>query len=673
MAQTIKHRRGKLESIAGSVTPINGELIIASGSDLAVHQEGLLFVGVEGNVLTPSNKILTGSATLDVTGGSYDHSIDGVPYYETDAQKLTILGKGGNTDVTLAHGQIDFKGSGIVSSSSQVSALAGINNSTVTITAGDGLKTGGTFTTNQSGDSSVTLDIDVSDFAGTGLEADGSENLRIAQQNNNTILGNISGGTASPSALTAANVRTIINVEDGATADQTKSDIDGLAITTVGTLDSGDATAIVSAASTTAAGKVELATTAETTTGTDATRAVTPDGLKDGYQGSANVTTLGTIGTGTWNGTVIDKQYLDDEVLNTSLNTHSGSVLQRLGQIESNTGSYESGDISGVTAGDGLTGGGTSGALTINIGAGNLIDVQADQVDVDLSELTDMTQAWVNGEDEFVVLDDGAQKRKLSSEIFGSNAFTSTTIGTTTNALTVDDSSIQLNSGTTFNGSAARTISIKASGVANSMLANDGITIGTTDTSLGDTITAIVGLTDLDLAAGDRTIFDTVGANTLTVGASTTDVVIAGNLQVSGTTTYIDTTNVAIGDNILELNAAGSNDGGIYVRDAEGTSNSGSLLWNTGDDRWIGGVKGSEKILTFYNADPTTNNVQKVNSSNLLVDSAISDNGTAVTISSNLIISGLTASQLVVTNGSKQLVSSTDISSLTVTLDGGQF
>ena len=663
MAQTIKHRRGKLESIAGSVTPINGELIIASGSDLAVHQEGLLFVGVEGNVLTPSNKILTGSATLDVTGVSYDHSIDGVPYYETDAQKLTILGKGGNTDVTFTTNSLDLKGSGIVSSSSQVSALAGINDSTLTITAGDGLKTGGTFTSNQSGDSSVTLNIDVSDFAGTGLEADGSENLRIAQQNNNTILGNISGGSASPTALTAANVRTLINVENGATADQTKADIDGLAITTVGTLDSGDATAIVSAASVTAAGKVELATTAETTTGTDATRAVTPDGLKDGYQGSANVTTLGTIGTGTWNGTAIDKQYLDDEVLNTSLNTHSGSVLQRLGQIESNTGSYESGDISGVTAGDGLTGGGTSGALTVNIGAGNLIDVQADQVDVDLTELTDMTQTFVPGEDEFVILDGGtAQKRKLASEIFGSNAYTSTTIGTTTNALTVDDSSIQLNSGTTFNGSAARTISIKASGVTNSMLANDGITIGSTDTSLGDTITAIVGLTDLDLAAGDRTIFDTVGANTLTVGASTTDVVIAGNLQVSGTTTYIDTTNVAIGDNILELNAAGSNDGGIYVRDAEGTSNSGSLLWNTGDDRWIGGVKGSEKILTFYNADPTTNNVQKINSSNLLVDSAISDNGTAVTISSNLIISGLTASQLVVTNGSKQLVSSTDIS-----------
>jgi hypothetical protein len=76
----------------------------------------------------------------------------------------------------------------------------------------------------------------------------------------------------------------MINVEDGATADQTKSDIDGLAITTVGTLDTGNATAIVSAASTSAAGKVELATTAETLTGTSTTLAVTPDGLKDGFK-----------------------------------------------------------------------------------------------------------------------------------------------------------------------------------------------------------------------------------------------------------------------------------------------------------------------------------------------------------------------------------------------------
>tara|TARA_R110002020_G_scaffold6208_7_gene25952 strand:- start:2875 stop:3732 length:858 start_codon:yes stop_codon:yes gene_type:complete len=59
-----------------------------------------------------------------------------------------------------------------------------------------------------------------------------------------------------------------------------------------------------------ARGIVELATTAETTTGTDTVRAVTPDGLKDGYQGSTNVTTLGTIATGTWQGTAIATDYL---------------------------------------------------------------------------------------------------------------------------------------------------------------------------------------------------------------------------------------------------------------------------------------------------------------------------------------------------------------------------
>jgi hypothetical protein len=50
-------------------------------------------------------------------------------------------------------------------------------------------------------------------------------------------------------------------------------------IVTVGTLSAGDVTTQVSAASTTLAGRSELATAAETTTGTDTTRTVTPDGL----------------------------------------------------------------------------------------------------------------------------------------------------------------------------------------------------------------------------------------------------------------------------------------------------------------------------------------------------------------------------------------------------------
>ncbi len=51
-------------------------------------------------------------------------------------------------------------------------------------------------------------------------------------------------------------------------------------------------------------GIIEIATGAETNTGTDATRAVSPDGLDD-WTGSAQVTTLGTIATGVWNGTAV--------------------------------------------------------------------------------------------------------------------------------------------------------------------------------------------------------------------------------------------------------------------------------------------------------------------------------------------------------------------------------
>jgi hypothetical protein len=62
-------------------------------------------------------------------------------------------------------------GSGITASS----GVLALTESAVTITAGDGLKTGGSVALG----AAVTVDVDVSDFAGTGLEDDGSENLRV--------------------------------------------------------------------------------------------------------------------------------------------------------------------------------------------------------------------------------------------------------------------------------------------------------------------------------------------------------------------------------------------------------------------------------------------------------------------------------------------------------------
>lgn len=121
MAQIIKHRRGSLESVA-SATKRAGELLVVTGSTgiTATNGNSILFVGIDGSTVTPANKILQGSSVPDMSGASYDTSIDGIPYYNTSTQKLYILNKGGNVEVKAT---ANTGGTGIVSGSSQVTDL----------------------------------------------------------------------------------------------------------------------------------------------------------------------------------------------------------------------------------------------------------------------------------------------------------------------------------------------------------------------------------------------------------------------------------------------------------------------------------------------------------------------------------------------------------------------
>ena len=121
-------------------------------------------------------------------------------------------------------------------------------------------------------------------------------------------------------------------------------------------------------------------------------------------------------------------------------------------------------------------------------------------------------------------------------------------------------------------------------------------------TSLGTLTTLTVD----NVIINGTTIGHTSDTDLLTL--SDGKLVLAGDLEVQGTTTTVSSTEVSIADRILTLNASSAGgDGGLYVNDADATE-TGSLLWDVSEDRWIGGIKDSEvNLVTISSTDTLTN------------------------------------------------------------------
>lgn len=137
-------------------------------------------------------------------------------------------------------------------------------------------------------------------------------------------------------------------------------------------------------------------------------------------------------------------------------------------------------------------------------------------------------------------------------------------------------------------------VSIKSGSVANADLANDGIVIGSTDVSLGGTITNLVGLTNVtvdDLTLNGNVISTPSSVNDIILDPKGGDsaggrVIIQGDLLVQGTETIVNSTTMTINDKNLVLadsaaDATAANGAGITINGASAT-----LQYLVSGDKW---------------------------------------------------------------------------------------
>lgn len=213
-------------NVTGTATQVGNSLTV-DDSTIQLNS-GTTYDGAAARTISIKDSGVTLAKQADMAAdriqGRANGAGAGAPQALTKAQVLTILNVEDGADQTDAAG-IAALGAGIVSSSAQVSSLAGTNNSAITITAGDGLGGGGVFTTNTGSDGIITLSVNVDDST---IETN-SDTLRIKDdgvtyakiQNvsaTNRILGRDSAGAGIIEEISPSALRTMINVEDGANA-----------------------------------------------------------------------------------------------------------------------------------------------------------------------------------------------------------------------------------------------------------------------------------------------------------------------------------------------------------------------------------------------------------------------------------------------------------------------